>query len=370
MRSDNPSWFSWPFARLWNRVSPNADRQVMIVGPDLSQPQPSNIDVAIAPRGSGAIIAGVPDGTAAGGDKRGTNAVDLQTSRAAASSVASGTQSVVGGGTGNTASGNQSVVAGGNNNTASGVQSSVVTGTTNTASGQWSVVCSGTNCNASAQGAFIGTGSFLTASAGYAGVVSGANNVASGGGSFVGGGGENTASGSYATIPGGFQATTRSLYARMSYSSGMFAAAGDAQWGLHVLRRQTTDATLTVLTADANAPGAANIPVLPNTSLYGFRIRVTCIQSAGSAGTVGDCKAWDVVGSIKRGAAAANTALLGTPTITVLGADTNLGADNVTGAIISITADTTRGGINVNVTGEVNKTLRWVASVETTEVDY
>lgn len=355
MRSDNPSWFSWPFARLWNRIAPNADRQVMIVGPDLSQPQPSNIDVAIAPRGTGAIIAGVPDGTAVGGDKRGTNAVDLQTSRTDATRVASG---------------NQSVVVGGTNNTASGVQSSVVTGTTNTASGQWSVVFSGSNCNASAQGAFVGTGSFLTASSGYAGVVSGASNTASGGSSFVGGGGENTASGSYATIPGGFQATTRSLYARMSYSSGMFAAAGDAQWGLHVLRRQTTDATLTVLTADANAPGAANIPVLPNTSLYGFRIRVTCIQSAGSAGTVGDCKAWDVVGSIKRGAAAANTALLGTPTITVLGADTGLGADNVTGAIISITADTTRGGINVNVTGEVNKTLRWVASVETTEVDY
>lgn len=85
---------------------------------------------------------------------------------------------------------------------------------------------------------------------------------------------------------------------------------------------------------------------------------------------MGDCKTWDIVGSIKRGAAAANTALLGTPTITVLGADTNLGADNTTGAIIAITADTTNGGLLITVTGQTDKTLRWVATVHTTEVDY
>ena len=356
MRSDNPSWFGWPFARLWNRSAPNADRPVAVVGPDLSQPQPQNIDLAIVPRGTGAIVANIPDGTAAGGNKRGANAVDLQTSRTDQTRVASGAQSAV---------------VGGVDNTASGIQSSVVSGTTNIASGTWAIACSGFNCTSSGQGSFVGSGSFLTASGAYSGVVSGASNTASGGGSFVGGGEQNTASGSYATIPGGFQSTTRSLYARMSYASGQFSVIGDAQWGLHVLRRLTTDATASVvLTADANTPGTANIPVLPNTSLYGFRIRVSCIQSAGTAGTIGDCKAWDVFGAIKRGANAAATALLGTPTITVLGADTGLGADNATGAVISITADTTRGGINVNVTGQVDKTLRWVASVETTEVDY
>jgi hypothetical protein len=76
------------------------------------------------------------------------------------------------------------------------------------------------------------------------------------------------------------------------------------------------------------------------------------------------------VGAIKRGANAAATALLGTPTITVVGADTNLGANNATGAIIAVAANTTLGGLVINVTGQTNKNLRWVATVETTEVTY
>jgi hypothetical protein len=77
-----------------------------------------------------------------------------------------------------------------------------------------------------------------------------------------------------------------------------------------------------------------------------------------------------VVGAIKRGANAAATAILGTPIITVLGADANLGATNAIGAIITIAANTTLGGLVINVTGELNKNLRWVATVETTEVAY
>jgi hypothetical protein len=300
-------------------------------------------------------MASIPDGTAVGGNKRGNNAVDLQTSRIEPTKVASG---------------NQSVVGGGNNNIASGTQSTISGGNENTASAQWAVICGASGAVVSQQGGFVGAGVGQTCSGGYAVVVGGANNTASGGASFIGAGEQNLANGAYSTVPGGYQASTRSLHARLSYSSGRFSIAGDAQWGLHVLRRQTTDATASVLTADAGAPGVTTIPVLPDSSLYSFRIRVSCIQSAGTAGTVGDCKAWDVIGAIKRGANAAATVLLGTPTIVVLGADTGLGADNVTGAIISITADTTRGGINVNVTGQVDKTLRWVASVETTEVDY
>lgn len=356
MRSDFPSWFEWPFARLWNRSAPNDTRQVYIFGPDPSQPQPTNIDVAIVPNGTGAIIASIPDSTALGGNKRGENSVDLQTSRTASTYIASGTQSVIAGGNGNTASGNQSVAAGGNGCIASGAQSAVV---------------GGSGCTASGSNSFVGGGQSCIASNIYSTVSGGRTNAASGQYSGILSGFENVANGDFSAILGGAWATSRSLYGRLSFAAGRFSISGDAQWGLHILRRQTTDATASVvLTADATAPGATTIPVLPDSSLYSFRIRVSCIQSAGTAGTVGDCKAWDVVGAIKRGAGVATTALLGTPTITVLGADTNLGADNLTGAIISITADTTRGGISVNVTGQVDKTIRWVASVETTEVDY
>jgi hypothetical protein len=136
------------------------------------------------------------------------------------------------------------------------------------------------------------------------------------------------------------------------------------------LRCSTTDVTLVGLGSDGAAPSSTNIPILPNNSLYSFRIRVSCIQTGGTAGAAGDCKAWDVVGAIKRGANAASTVLLGTPTITVVGADANLGATNGTGAVIAIAANTTLGGLVINVTGQANKNLRWVATVETTEVAY
>ena len=38
----------------------------------------TNVDVVLQPKGTGAIIAQQPDGTATGGNNRGNNAVDLQ----------------------------------------------------------------------------------------------------------------------------------------------------------------------------------------------------------------------------------------------------------------------------------------------------
>jgi hypothetical protein len=71
----------------------------------------ANIDVVIQPKGEGAIIAQEPDGTIAGGNNRGTNAVDLQMSRTDAAQVASGDASVAMG-DGNIASGDYSVAFG------------------------------------------------------------------------------------------------------------------------------------------------------------------------------------------------------------------------------------------------------------------
>ena len=329
-RSNGTTWLL-EAPQVFNTSAPNATVPVMAVRPDPAQNAATNVDAAIVPRGTGALLADIPDNTAAGGNKRGANAVDWQTVRGAASQVASGAAAFIGGGQNNTASGLNATIGGGLNNTASNGRSTVG---------------------------------------------GGENNAASGYQSTVGGGQNNTASGSFNTIPGGYSADTRNLYGRLSYASGRFTTNGDAQYGLHVLRRATTDATQAGLGADANAPiyspgtSTTNIPILPNNSLYSFRIRVSCIQEGGTAGVAGDCKAWDIVGAIKRGANAAATALLGTPTITVLGADTNLGATNDTGAIISVIANTTLGGLVINVTGQVNKNLRWVATVETTEVAY
>ena len=70
-----------------------------------------------------------------GGNARGSGAVDLQRERGDDSQVASGNDSIIGGGYGNTASGILASVLGGYYNTASGFNASVLGGYHNTASG-------------------------------------------------------------------------------------------------------------------------------------------------------------------------------------------------------------------------------------------
>ena len=282
----------------------------------------------------------------------------------------SGERSTIGGGYDNNVTGSEAAIGGGILNDVSGNRAIIGGGTLNSVSGDRSTIGGGYNNAATTSDVTIGGGDSNVASGSTATIGGGRNNTTSGFSSTVSGGGSNTASGDFSVISGGANATTRGLYGRQSFASGQFGAAGDAQYGLHVLRRQTTDATLSGLSADGNALSATNIPILPNNSLTSFRVQVVCIQTGGSAGTAGDSKAWEITGAIKRGANAAATALLGTPTITVLGADTNLGATNATGAIIGAAASTTLGGLLINLTGEVNKNLRAVATVTLTEVSY
>lgn len=109
----------------------------------------TNVALLLSPKGTGAIIAGpMPDGTATGGNARGTNSFDFQTSRQAATQVASGANSIIIGGIRNTTSGSYSL-AGGHSNTASGEGSVAIGGGFaagygfNVASGQNSVVIGG-----------------------------------------------------------------------------------------------------------------------------------------------------------------------------------------------------------------------------------
>ena len=137
----------------------------------------TNIPAVVQPKGTGALQAQQTDSTATGGNARGVNAVDFQTSRNAASQVASGSQSIVGGGIQNTSSNSFSVVCGGTGNTASGPASVVTGGQNSTASSTYSIAAGGGNV-----------------ASGYASVVSGGyGNTAAGTFNFVGGGFINSA---------------------------------------------------------------------------------------------------------------------------------------------------------------------------------
>jgi hypothetical protein len=127
-----------------------------------------------------------------------------------------------------------------------------------------------------------------------------------------------------------------------------------------ILSRQTTDATATSLASNSSAAGTTNQVILPNNSAYFFK--GSCIANVTGAA---NGAAWSFEGAIMRGANAASTVLIDTPSVNRVAASAG-----ATAWTIAITADTTNGGLRVTVTGVAATTIRWVAKVETTEVTF
>lgn len=133
----------------------------------------------------------------ASGNARGTNAMDFQLTRSAATQVASGNAASIVGGKYNTASGAQST-AGGYQNTASGTMAGAIGGYGNTASGDYSTAIGGWTNTASAENAATVGGRGNTAAAARSSVLGGGgsgvgNSIISGSdNSVIAGGNSNT----------------------------------------------------------------------------------------------------------------------------------------------------------------------------------
>jgi len=122
----------------------------------------TNIPLVLQPKGTGALQAQLTDSTATGGNARGANAVDWQTSRSAATNVASAQLSVVSGGFANSATAFNSTVSGGASNLAQGNYNYIGAGQSNTANGgflqTYSVITGGYTNTANGFYNFIGGG--------------------------------------------------------------------------------------------------------------------------------------------------------------------------------------------------------------------
>jgi len=142
------------------------------------------------------------------------------------------------------------------------------------------------------------------------------------------------------------------------HASGRFSSWGDAQTGTYVLRSDTTNATAEAMTADNSTAGTTNQVILPNNSAYFFSGTIIARQDAASGTDVG---AWEIKGAIRREANAASTVLV----------KSTIDDFNVpTGWAVALTADTTNGGLAITVTGAAATNIRWVATVNTSEVTY
>ena len=145
------------------------------------------------------------------------------------------------------------------------------------------------------------------------------------------------------------------------YASGTFSSASDAQTGTFVLRSDTTDATSEALTTNNAAAGTTNQVILPNNSAYSFSGTIIARQQA-SAGS--EYASWEIKGALLRDGSAATT-VLGNGIKNKLYASAGASAWDV-----SLTADTTNGGLAITVTGAAATNIRWVATVNTSEVTY
>lgn len=310
----------------------------------------TNQDLVLSPKGSGAIVAQLPDSTSTGGNKRGSYAVDLQMARGTAAQVASGPYSVAVGRQ-NTSSGNMSFTAG-FGNTASADYATAL-GTANTASGAESFAA-GYACTASGYGA-IAIGDTLTAS-GTIAVALGFSAVAAGNYSFALGGATSTSANSFCV---GLAAGTETA-AEQSWNissggvadvrnQGVVGATSDtyAQSNIYTLSRSTTDATPTVLQPNGNT-GTEYLTVR-NDKVYAFTVLVAGrnISDGGGCG-------YELKGVIEN--AGGTVALIGTVTKTVLG--------ETTGAYdCDVTANDTNNCLVITVTGLAAKDVRWGATV-------
>ncbi len=197
--------------------------------------------------------------------------------------------------------------------------------------------------------------------------------VASGNRSVIGGGENNSASGAYSTVGGGLNNTASAILATISgghrgsaylrgmeaYATERFSADGDAQRSDLMVNKQTTDATPTALSLQG---ATVNRMVLPTDKSWAFTIRLVAVQSAGVAGAVGDAYRATIEGLIKN--VAGTTSLVGTPVFVGEMADADASWS------VEVSADNTNNALAITVTGQVDKTIRWVAHIQMTEVGW
>ena len=269
----------------------------------------TNSALVLTTKGTGAFILGPkPDGTAVGGNARGTNAVDLQFgSRGGATQVASGNSSFLCGFQ-STSSGNTSVCFG-VQNTASGAQS----------------VCIGGNASSA----------------------TGAQSIVAGGGPSGAG---NTASSTCAATLGGLRALA-DRYSMHAHSAGQFAAIGDAQRARFVLRCKTTTNTAVEMALD----GATTYLGIPSGKVIACTINISGVSSTGAA-----------VAHYVRQYAVKNVG----GTSSEVYAPVTIGTDNAAGTVIALSANNTDDTLRIAVTGIAAETWRWVASVDAVEIGY
>jgi hypothetical protein len=228
-----------------------------------------------------------------------------------------------------------SVICGGFSNLNKGTVSAIVGGSFNSISNYvlGAVIVGGTG-----QGIGGNVGSVAQTIGG------GRSNNVSVSGATIAGGVDNSVHGTLGTVPGGYRASA-SHYGQLAYASGFFGARGDAQSSLYVARTTTTSATATELFLD----GSSERMTIPSGSTWIFEIQVVARSATQSAGYT----AKGVIDNFS------GTVGLLAGSVTVVGED-DMNWD--------LQLEASNGALVLKGVGAASTTIRWVATIRTTEV--
>lgn len=151
-----------------------------------------------------------------------------------------------------------------------------------------------------------------------------------------------------------FGADTRARRGKgVLFSNGAAADTGDTQHSLSNLSVETTDATETGVT------DTSLVPFSGYDATIAYVVDVVARQTGGTSGTVGDSK-WIRLEFLLRYATTPTLTLIGSVTTTTLAASAGASAWTATLDVAETTC--------IRVTGEADKTIRWVASIKGIEL--
>jgi hypothetical protein len=199
----------------------------------------------------------------------------------------------------------------------------------------------------------IGSGGYIQNGTAAA-VIGGLNNQALANNAIALGGEQSYANGTYTVVTG--QRGTATQILQRVHGAGPFSNQADCQYERMVLSASTTDATATVLTADKSTATSSNVLVVESNTSKAFHGIVLAHRT-----DVKQTIAWEIKGLITN--IGGTTALVGSPTVTVLGDSTS------SGATITVTANDTLDCLAITATGGVGKSFRWLATIHVNKIN-
>lgn len=143
---------------------------------------------------------------------------------------------------------------------------------------------------------------------------------------------------------------------KTAFTTRPFAAQGDAQTGIFVLKTATTDATPKALSSDTNSAGQGNQVNVPDNGAFTFHGTIIAKQSASA-----NAAAWKVEGLVVNNG---GTITLTNSAITTI--------SNTPAWGLALSADNTGSNkaMAITVTGAASTNIRWVSTIHTSEVIY